>query len=256
MRKLLFILSFICVCTYAQEEKNNLDSVIEEVKKCLQFVEKKKVKKEGSRKYEYKKGFSSEGWRCIEKGINQYISDFEFNKNWTSEIYLSKKININKLIELSTQLRNESKKRKRNYEYLGTLADELDQSISNIKQGKNEWKKIHGFRSEAPKAGEAPDVQIGDYQEFKLKNGLNVILVENHKKPVVSFYLVPDYTPFLENEKIGVKDMLGMMMGSGTKTKTKAESDEITDYIGATVNFNGLDGFFASSTVFLTVTLY
>ena len=38
-----------------------------------------------------------------------------------------------------------------------------------------------------------------------------------------------------------------MMMGTGTKTKSKAEIDEITDYIGATINFNGLDGIFASS---------
>ena len=247
MKKLLFILSFICFFTYGQEERNNREIVVEEIKSCLQFIEKKKVKKEGSRKYEYKKGFKDEGWKCIEKGINQYMSDFKFDVNWDLEIYSSKKININKLIELSKQLKNESKKRKRNYEYLGVIADKLDQDITNIKLGWNEWEKIHGFRSIAPEAGKAPDVQIGNYQEFKLKNGLNVILVENHKKPVVSFYLVPDYTPFLENEKTGVKDMLGMMMGTGTKTKTKAEIDEITDYIGATINFNGLDGFFASS---------
>ncbi len=159
MKKLLFILSFICVCTYAQEkEKNNLETAIENIKSCLQFAEKKKVKKEGSRKYDYVKGFSSEGWQCVEKGINQYISDFKFDTNWNSKIYLSKNININKLSDLNTQLRNESKKRKRNYEYLGVLADKLDKNISNIKSGKNEWEKIHGFRSEAPKAGEAPDV--------------------------------------------------------------------------------------------------
>ena len=80
-----------------------------------------------------------------------------------------------------------------------------------------------------------------------MKNGLEVILVENHKKPVVSFYLVPDYSPFLDNEKVGIKDMLSMMMGSGTKTKSKAQINEITDYIGATINYNGLDGLFASA---------
>ena len=139
------------------------------------------------------------------------------------------------------------KRRKRNYDYLGVIADKLNQNINNIELGKDEWEKIHGFRSEAPKAGIAPEVQIGDYQEFKLKNGLQVILVENHKKPVVSFYLVPDFIPFLEKEKTGTKDILSMMMGTGTKTKSKAEIDEITDYIGATINFNGLDGIFASS---------
>ena len=246
MKKLLFILCFMCIYSHAQEEKN-IETVIKEIKSCLQFVEKNKVKKEGSRKYEYIKGFKSEGWDCIEQKINQYTSNFKFKTNYLSDIYLSKKIDGSKLIELSTQLKIESKKRKRSYEYLEVLADSLDNINTAIKLAKEEWKKIHGFRSKSPKEAKAPDVQIGDYQEFKLKNGLNVILVENHKKPVVSFYLVPDYTPFLENDKIGTKDMLSMMMGSGTKTKTKAEIDETTDYIGATVNFNGLDGFFASS---------
>ena len=246
MKKLLFILSFIYISTYAQESQNQ--AIINDLKSCLNFVEKKKEKKEGSRKYEYIKGFTEDGWQCIEKGINSYIFDFKFETDWSSEMYLSKKIQQNdKLILLASELRNESKKRKRNYEYLGIIAEKLENISSNIKLGKEKWEAIHGFRSEAPKAGEAPDVQIGDYQEFKLKNGLNVILVENHKKAVVSFYLVPDYSPFLEKEKAGTKDMLTMMMGTGTKTKTKAEIDEISDYIGATVNFNGLDGFFASS---------
>ena len=51
----------------------------------------------------------------------------------------------------------------------------------------------------------------------------------------------------LDNEKVGIKDMLSMMMGSGTKTKSKAQIDEITDYIGATINYSGLDGLFASA---------
>ncbi len=246
MKKLLFILSFIYISTYAQESQNQ--AIINDLKSCLNFVEKKKEKKEGSRKYEYIKGFTEDGWQCIEKGINSYVFDFKFETDWSSEIYLSKKFQQNdKLILLASELRNESKKRKRNYEYLGIIAEKLENISLNIKSGKEKWEAIHGFRSEAPKAGEAPDVQIGDYQEFKLKNGLNVILVENHKKPVVSFYLVPDYSPFLEKEKAGTKDMLTMMMGTGTKTKSKAEIDEISDYIGATVNFNGLDGFFASS---------
>tara|TARA_Y100000589_G_scaffold121216_1_gene115585 strand:- start:103 stop:2547 length:2445 start_codon:yes stop_codon:yes gene_type:complete len=247
MKKLLFVLSFITLYTYSQEKTNNSKIIIEEIKSCLQFTEKKKVKKENSRKYEYQKGFNAEGWQCIENVISQHINNFNFQTDWLSEIYLSKKIDTNKLISLRDQLKNETKKKKRNYDYLGVIADKLDQNITNIDLGKVEWEKIHGFRRKAPKAGIAPEVQIGDYQEFKLKNGLQVILVENHKKPVVSFYLVPDFIPFLEKEKTGTKDILSMMMGTGTKTKSKAEIDEITDYIGATINFNGLDGIFASS---------
>ena len=54
-------------------------------------------------------------------------------------------------------------------------------------------------RTIAPQADEAPVIEIGEYQEFKLKN--LIILVENHKLPVVSFQLSTDYTPFLEMKK-------------------------------------------------------
>ena len=54
-------------------------------------------------------------------------------------------------------------------------------------------------RTKAPEPGKAPVIEIGEYQEFKLKNGLHVILVENHKLPVVSFQLSLDYVPFLDN---------------------------------------------------------
>ena len=247
MKKLILILSLICLSTYSQDKQEKLDSTLEEIKSCLQFVEKKKVKKSNSRKYEYIKDFKTEGWACIEKGINSYIQGFNFQTDWSSDIYLSKEINNEDLIKLSEIIKNESNKRKRNYEYLGLISEKLNIISSNIIIGKNKWEKLHGFRSEPPQAGKAPDIKIGEYQEFKLKNGLEVILVENHKKPVVSFYLVPDYTPFLDNEKVGIKDMLSMMMGSGTKTKSKAQIDEITDYIGATINYSGLDGLFASA---------
>ena len=70
--------------------------------------------KENSRKYEYQKGFNAEGWQCIENVISQHINNFNFQKDWLSEIYLSKKIDTNKLISLRDQLKNETKKKKRN----------------------------------------------------------------------------------------------------------------------------------------------
>ena len=45
MKKLILILSLICLSTYSQDKQEKLDSTLEEIKSCLQFVEKKKVKK-------------------------------------------------------------------------------------------------------------------------------------------------------------------------------------------------------------------
>ena len=102
-------------------------------------------------------------------------------------------------------------------------------------------------RTKAPQSGEAPEVKIKEYQEFKLKNGLHVILVENHKLPVVSFQLSTDYSPFIEGEKAGLSDFTSEMIGSGTTNKSKAELDEELDYIGASFYSSGIDGFYASS---------
>jgi zinc protease len=92
------------------------------------------------------------------------------------------------------------------------------------------------FRSKAPAPGPARKVEMGEYQEFKLDNGLRVIVVENRKLPRVSFQLLVDLPPIQENDMSGLADMTGQMMARGTKTRSKAQIDETIDFIGATLN--------------------
>ena len=47
-------------------------------------------------------------------------------------------------------------------------------------------------RSQQPKPGPAPKIALEKPQEFELKNGLKVLVVENHKLPRVSFNLAFD----------------------------------------------------------------
>jgi zinc protease len=54
-------------------------------------------------------------------------------------------------------------------------------------------------RSKMPKAGPAPKVKLGESERFTLKNGLTVIMVENHKLPRASDNLTID-TPLLLKE--------------------------------------------------------
>jgi zinc protease len=91
-------------------------------------------------------------------------------------------------------------------------------------------------RSKAPAAGPAPSIQIGQYTMFTLDNGLKVIVVENHKLPRVSYSLSLDIDPILEGQKAGYTAMAGDVMGKGTTTKTKAQIDEATDFIGASLS--------------------
>jgi len=102
------------------------------------------------------------------------------------------------------------------------------------------------FRKNPPKAGPAPKIEIGDYERFTLDNGLEVIVVENHKLPRISLQLFVDVPPHLEKEKAGLADMAGQLLSTGTTTRTKAEIDEAIDFIGASLN-SSASGLFASS---------
>ncbi|WP_148265045.1 pitrilysin family protein [Blattabacterium sp. (Blaberus giganteus)] len=70
---------------------------------------------------------------------------------------------------------------------------------------------------------------------FQMKNGLKVLVVENHKLPLVRVGLELDYNPFLEKEIAGIKKVFGQMIRSGTKNHTKEELDDIIDYIGCSL---------------------
>jgi len=101
-------------------------------------------------------------------------------------------------------------------------------------------------RTKAPLPSPAREIKIGEYQSFTLKNGLQVFVVENHKLPRVQFSLQLKNDPIYEGEKEGYVEMAGTLLGTGTKTKTKAQLDEETDFIGANLSTSS-SGIFASS---------
>ena len=88
-----------------------------------------------------------------------------------------------------------------------------------------------------PKPGPAPTVNLGKSNEFKLKNGLTVIVVENHKLPRVSATLTIDNPPFALGAKKGAESLLSEMLGTGTKTKSKDDFNKRIEFLGARVNF-------------------
>lgn len=88
-----------------------------------------------------------------------------------------------------------------------------------------------------PKAGPAPSININKPQSFVLKNGLKVLVVENHKLPRVSFNLTIDNPPYAEGAKKGVSDILSSMIGNGTQNMSKDAFNEEIDFLGANINF-------------------
>jgi zinc protease len=90
-----------------------------------------------------------------------------------------------------------------------------------------------------PKAGPAPKVNVGKPETFTLKNGLTVLVVENHKLPRVSYSLTMDNAPYAEGNKKGVADMTSALMGTGSKNMTKNAFNEEVDQLGANVSIWG-----------------
>ena len=101
-------------------------------------------------------------------------------------------------------------------------------------------------RSQQPAPGPAPKIQFDEPQEFVLKNGLRVLVVENHKLPRASANLNIDLPPVFEGELAGVNALLSSMLGKGSKAIAKDDFDEEVDYLGARVNI-GASSAFASS---------
>ncbi|MEZ4755622.1 MAG: pitrilysin family protein [Flavobacteriales bacterium] len=100
-------------------------------------------------------------------------------------------------------------------------------------------------RSRPPTPGPAPTVQLGDHVTFTLKNGMRVILVENHKLPMVSVQVRFDIPPIVQGDKAGMVDMVGELLAAGTERLTKAQIDDQVDQLGATLATTN-DGIYAS----------
>jgi len=101
-------------------------------------------------------------------------------------------------------------------------------------------------RSNQPKPGPAPEINLQEPETFSLKNGLKVMVVENHKLPRVSIQLTLDNPPVLEGEKAGVQSLTGSLMGNGSKSISKDDFNEEVDFLGARLNI-GATSAFASS---------
>lgn len=101
-------------------------------------------------------------------------------------------------------------------------------------------------RTKQPEPGPAPLIKLDDPVEFQLKNGLTVLMVENHKLPRVSITLSIDHPLIVEGDKAGTGQLLTSMMGKGTSSISKNDFEEEIDFMGTHFHFNP-DGAHASS---------
>lgn len=91
-------------------------------------------------------------------------------------------------------------------------------------------------RTKLPEPAPAREIEIGDYEKFTLKNGLKVILVEDHKLPTLGWTLTFNTGPITEGDKAGYSSIFGQVMGAGTTSKPKDIFNEEIDFMGASLN--------------------
>jgi len=101
-------------------------------------------------------------------------------------------------------------------------------------------------RTKLPEPAPERPIQIGDYEQFELDNGLKVILVENNKLPRLSWTLSFNTGPITEGDKAGYSGIFGQVMSAGTTSKTKDEFNEEVEFMGAAVSA-GATSVFATS---------
>lgn len=91
-------------------------------------------------------------------------------------------------------------------------------------------------RSVQPQPGPATEPEIADYKEYTLDNGIQLIVVENHKLPRISISMSLDVDPIVEGDKAGYVYITGDLLREGTTSRDKAQLDEEIDFMGANLS--------------------
>lgn len=101
-------------------------------------------------------------------------------------------------------------------------------------------------RTKPPVAGPAPEVHLGDHVTTELPNGMHLIVVEDHKLPLVSVQVRFDVPPIVQHVRAGYIDMVGELIMAGTITRAKADIDKAIDALGADLSATN-DGVYGSA---------
>lgn len=88
-------------------------------------------------------------------------------------------------------------------------------------------------RSKRPAATAAVLVKVADPVLFQLDNGLEVILLSDHRLPLVSMQFRADVPPTTFGDLAGLADLFGELLTAGTRSHDKHSIDETVDSMGA-----------------------
>jgi zinc protease len=91
-------------------------------------------------------------------------------------------------------------------------------------------------RSKAPAPGPFPKVAFPAFQEHRLKNGLDVYIVEDHEQPLVTMSLLSRGGSALDpHNREGLASIVADMLVKGTKRRTATQIAEEIDFVGGSL---------------------
>ncbi len=90
-------------------------------------------------------------------------------------------------------------------------------------------------RSKKPGPGPAPAASFPDYAEKTLPNGLKVFVIEDDRKPTVTFRLIIKGGALHDGKKTGLSAFTATLLNRGTSTRDAATFAQETDAIGVKV---------------------
>ena len=136
--------------------------------------------------------------------------------------------------------------------YLWRLETMANATPAEVKAAANRWLRANHYtmtvkpfpklatgksdvdRKILPPLGPAPDVKFPAAQRARLKNGLNVILLERHATPIVNVALAVDAGSSSDApEKAGLATLALDLMDEGTKTRDAFQIEKELDLLGA-----------------------
>ncbi|HEX8565110.1 MAG TPA: pitrilysin family protein [Pyrinomonadaceae bacterium] len=145
--------------------------------------------------------------------------------------------------------------------YLNRLETMATATPADVKTAANKWLRANHYtmlvkpfpkltagktavdRKILPALGGAPEVKFPAIQRAKLKNGLNVILLERHSTPIVNVALAVDAGSASDSPaKAGAASLAVDLMDEGTKTRDAFQIANELDSLGANLfTGSGLD---------------
>ena len=88
-------------------------------------------------------------------------------------------------------------------------------------------------RAQKPKPGPAPAAAFPDFKTATLQNGLKVFVIEDDRKPAVTFRLVIKGGGLHDGAKPGLSGFVAGLLNRGTKTRDALTFAKESDYIGS-----------------------